>query len=115
MGNGALIILRNRLVDVRRIVVDELTPQWMRSDFCSRWALNLDPRLRLSQCGSRSPATCGWGRIPDNGWGNFGTNIYWVRGEDVYRAISQFLPRRSDRQRERRRGTRRPAAFELCG
>jgi hypothetical protein len=88
----ALIILRNRLIDVRRIVVDELTPQWMRSTL-QGLALNLDLAF-ASRNVVPKPGDLWVGRLPDNGWGNFGTNICWVRGEDVYRAITQL--RRAD-------------------
>jgi len=88
----AQIQWENGALEVRRIVIDELTPQWMRSTL-----QGLALTLGLGFAGRNVVPTAGdlWiGRVPENGWGSSSTKIGWVRGDGIYRAITQL--RRAD-------------------
>lgn len=84
----AQILWGNGLLDVRRIVVDEITPHWMRSTL-QGLALNLGLDFAGRSVAPKSGDL--WvGRLPERGWGESQRAIGWVRGSDVYSAISQL-------------------------
>jgi hypothetical protein len=88
----ARIEWENGPLEVTRIVVDELTPHWMRSTL-QGLALNLG--LKFASPNVRpGPGDLWVGRAPDNGWGDSFARIGWARGEEVYQAIAQL--RRAD-------------------
>ncbi len=75
-------------LDVQRIVLDELTPHWMRSTL-----QGLAMTLGLGFAGRNVTPKAGdlWiGRVPEKGWGGTPSQIGWVRGDGVYRVITQL-------------------------
>jgi hypothetical protein len=82
------IILRDGLVDVKRIVIDERHPGWMHAALRGL-ALNLGLGVANRDV-TPKPGDLWVGRVPEKGWGDLSAQAGWVRGADVYRAITQL-------------------------